>query len=260
MPSSSLSARCVYLGGRLLVRGVEGRKTVRRSPLTVEGRDGGLFVVFRFGALVGLGTGDQEMDEVRSLLETHVLDRDPTAEEERVELTVDPEGPDDVGPEGEILLSQLDLDRANVVANVIAKSTVLAHYEREVAMVFDRVEGLAIQLRDGAGAASGRELMKEIGQTLLIQTHMVGRVEVREKPGITWTDPLMDRLYGSLAHEYELTDRDRALSRKLDLISDVAGTYLELVDTRKSLRLEWYIVILILVEIVILVWDLTGKI
>ncbi|MGD8320435.1 MAG: hypothetical protein PVJ02_08275, partial [Gemmatimonadota bacterium] len=59
-----------------------------------------------------------------------------------------------------------------------------------------------------------------------------------------------------LAREYELAERDRALSRKLEIISDVAETYLELLDTRKSLRLEWYIVILILIEIVLFLWQI----
>ena len=42
---------------------------------------------------------------------------------------------------------------------------------------------------------------------------MVGRVEVAEKPEIVWDDPRLDRLYERLATEYELRDRDRALSR-----------------------------------------------
>jgi uncharacterized Rmd1/YagE family protein len=83
---------------------------------------------------------------------------------------------------------------------------------------------------------------------------MVGRVEVGEKPAMTWDEPELDRLYERLAQEFELPDRDRALTRKLEVISDVAGTYLELLDTRKSHRLEWYIVILIVAEIV--AWEL----
>ena len=42
------------------------------------------------------------------------------------------------------------------------------------------------------------------------------------------------------------------------MTEDVAGTYLELLDTRKSVRLEWYIIILIAIEIVLFLWDLFG--
>ncbi len=135
----------------------------------------------------------------------------------------------------------------------------LSHYEERVAAVFDRVEALAVQLREATVPASSRELLRQIGETLLIRTRMVGRVEVSEKPEITWDDPELDRLYGRLALEYELADRDRALTRELALVSDVAGTYLELLDTRKSVRLEWYIIILIAIEIVLFLWDLFGR-
>ncbi|MCG6956949.1 MAG: hypothetical protein LJF04_13245 [Gemmatimonadetes bacterium] len=35
-------------------------------------------------------------------------------------------------------------------------------------------------------------------------------------------------------------------------------TVLELLNTRKSIRLEWYIVALIVVEIVLLIWQMLG--
>jgi uncharacterized Rmd1/YagE family protein len=85
---------------------------------------------------------------------------------------------------------------------------------------------------------------------------MVGRVEVTEKPEITWDDPKLDRLYERLSIEYELRERDRALSRKLELISHTAQTYLNLLQHRQSLRVEWYIVLLIVVEIVLFIYDL----
>ncbi|HVN25029.1 MAG TPA: RMD1 family protein, partial [Syntrophorhabdales bacterium] len=88
-----------------------------------------------------------------------------------------------------------------------------------------------------------------IGDVLLIQAQTVGRVEVTEKPEITWDQPALDRLYERLAAEYELHDRDLALSRKLELVSRTAETYLDLLNSRQNIRLEWYIVVLILVEI-----------
>jgi uncharacterized Rmd1/YagE family protein len=143
------------------------------------------------------------------------------------------------------------------VAHILAKSAVLAHYEEGVAATFDRIEQLAEQLRRGAGQrAAGRDLLPQIGGTLMVQVQTVGRVEVTEKPEITWDHPDLDRLYERLSQEYELRDRDIALTRKLEFISDTAQTYLDLLQTRQSLRLEWYIIFLIFVEIVLSVYDL----
>jgi uncharacterized Rmd1/YagE family protein len=79
----------------------------------------------------------------------------------------------------------------------------------------------------------------------------VGRVEVAEKPEIVWDDAALDRLYEHLAAEYELRDRDRALTRKLEVASRTVETYLDMLQHRQTLRVEWYIVTLILVEIVL---------
>ena len=84
----------------------------------------------------------------------------------------------------------------------------------------------------------------------------MGRAEVAEKPEITWDDAELDRLHERLGVEYELHDRDVALSRKLDLVAHTAQTYLDLLQNRQSIRLEWYIVILIAVEIVLILYDI----
>jgi uncharacterized Rmd1/YagE family protein len=128
-----------------------------------------------------------------------------------------------------------------------------------VAKEFDRVEGLAHSLGRGVRPARPKELLREIGSVLLIQTSTVGRVEIAEKPEMAWDDPELDRLYERLSVEYELRDRDSALTRKLELISRTAEMYLELLHNRRSLRVEWYIVFLIAVEIVLILYDIFVK-
>ncbi len=53
-----------------------------------------------------------------------------------------------------------------------------------------------------------------------------------------------------------LRDRDRALDRKLDIVSRTVETLLGLVQTRSSLRVEWYIVLLIVAELVLSLYPL----
>jgi uncharacterized Rmd1/YagE family protein len=180
-----------------------------------------------------------------------------TPESENVAIALASDQGERIDAQGTLRLQEASLERLQVVAHVLAKSTVLAHYEERVAAIFDRIEHLAEQLHHEAGLrASGRDLLRQIGDVLLTQTQTVGRVEVTEKPEITWDHPDLDRLYERLSLEYELRDRDRALTRKLELISRTVQTYLDLLQNRQSLRVEWYIVLLILVEIALLVYDL----
>jgi uncharacterized Rmd1/YagE family protein len=66
---------------------------------------------------------------------------------------------------------------------------------------------------------------------------------------ITWQHPELDSLFVRLQTEFESTKRFSALDRKLDLISRTVGTVLALLQNRRSLRVAWYIVVLIVVEI-----------
>ncbi|MGL4186352.1 MAG: RMD1 family protein, partial [Thiotrichaceae bacterium] len=63
-------------------------------------------------------------------------------------------------------------------------------------------------------------------------------------------------LYLQLEDEFELQERHVALERKLQVISNTAETLLDLLQTQQSQRVEWYIVILIVVEIALTLYEL----
>jgi required for meiotic nuclear division protein 1 len=93
--------------------------------------------------------------------------------------------------------------------------------------------------------------LKLIGNALLVQHRMSGRVEIAEKPDALWDRPDLERLYARLEDEYELKERVDALSRKLAVIAETANMLADIIDTRRSLRLEMIVVLLIAFEITI---------
>ena len=66
-----------------------------------------------------------------------------------------------------------------------------------------------------------------------------------------WDRPDLERLYARLEDEYELKERVDALSRKLAVVAETANTLADIIDTRRSLRLELVVVVLIAFEVVI---------
>jgi required for meiotic nuclear division protein 1 len=66
-----------------------------------------------------------------------------------------------------------------------------------------------------------------------------------------WDRPDLERLYARLEDEYELKERVDALNRKLAVVAETANTLADIIDTRRSLRLELIIVVLIALEIVV---------
>ena len=61
----------------------------------------------------------------------------------------------------------------------------------------------------------------------------------------------LGRLYARLEDEYELKERAQALSQKLSVIADSAEVLGDIIDTKRSFRLEVIIVVLIAVELLI---------
>jgi uncharacterized Rmd1/YagE family protein len=85
---------------------------------------------------------------------------------------------------------------------------------------------------------------------------MVGRVEIQDKPELIWDQPELERLYVRLEAEYELRERNSILERKLAIISRTAETTINLLHNRRILRVEWYIVILIVIEVLLYSYEM----
>lgn len=226
------------------------------TPVTFDATDGGFAILFRFGAAAAVGLTPNA--EARLLRQASLAVEAPMANHavEDVDVLVDPSGPEGVDAHGRVRLHELSRERAQLLASVLAKSAVLADYEEQVAAVFDRIDPLSHDLQASRLPRRRRALLRELGDVLAIQARMVGRAEISEKPDVIWDVPALDRLYEHLAKEYELLPRDQALSRKLDLIADATGTYLDLLHNRHALRVEWYIVLLIVVAILLHLYDL----
>jgi uncharacterized Rmd1/YagE family protein len=76
---------------------------------------------------------------------------------------------------------------------------------------------------------------------------------------LLWDRPDLERLYARLSDEFEIQERFDALNRKLDLIARTVETVLELLQNRRTLRVEWYIVGLIVFEIVLTIGQLVYQ-
>ncbi len=144
-----------------------------------------------------------------------------------------------------------------MVAEALAKSVVLARHEREVAAVFDTTEPLARELAQSGRISGGRaSILKNIGNALSVRHRVTGPVAVSEKPDILWDKPHLERLYARLEDEYELKEREELLNGKLAVISETAQVLTDIIDTRRSLRLEVIIVLLILFEVIMTIYQL----
>jgi uncharacterized Rmd1/YagE family protein len=248
---TTFKARALLIGERLDLRSWENVETLATTPLAVALHGSGVAVLFRYGAVVFFNAAPQDEISFLEAIRPKVVHAYATPETETVEIRVVPAAKEIISG-GVVTLDKLTVERLQLIADALAKSVVLALYESRVAAAFERTEPLARQL-EHAGKISGRprELLKNIGGTLQVDHLMVGRVAVLEKPELLWERPELEGLFIRLEDEFELRERHEILEQKLRVVSRTAETLLELIHSRHSLRVEWYIVILIVVEIML---------
>ncbi|HXP98051.1 MAG TPA: RMD1 family protein [Telmatospirillum sp.] len=254
---SAISVRTLLVGLRIDTKNLEQGPVLATSPLTIRAGARGRAVLFRYGVVVLFDLDPIEEVSFLDSLKRLVVEPVEPPEAEDTKLHLHPEGEDRVEHSGAIVFAQATPERLQLLADILGKNAVLDHYEHRVALVFDRIDPLAATLqRKGDFGSQGKELLQQIGGVLLTQQRMVGRVEVLEKPEVLWDRPSLERIYLRLEDEYELRERSRVLDRKLDLIARTSETLLELVQNRRSMRVEWYIVILIVIEILLSAGDM----
>ncbi len=252
---TAIRARALCIGERIDLRAFEATERLASAPLTVAAGAHGCAVLFRYGVVVLLDMGSLEEVAFLRNLEPLVGDRFQAPETEEAEIA--PSSHEQEGVVGGMIhLKESSVERIQLLAEILAKSVMLSHYETSVAQVFERIEPMARRLQEGRGWRRGADLTRYIGGTLMIQQKMVGRVEILEKPELLWERPELERLHARLEDEYELRERHLALERKLDLVSHTAQTLLDMLQNTRSLRVEWYIVVLILLEIGLSLYDL----
>lgn len=217
----------------------------------------GAIFVFRYGVIVLFGASQEVEHSLLARLGDHIIDRLETPEVETATIEIKPDAEEQVDASGHIILREPSSERLLLTATVLARSAVLARDEIRIAEAFDRIEPLvhALQTQGRAGLPI-RRVMQHIGDVLAAQHRVVGRAQISEKPDLLWDHPDLDRLYGRLEMEYELGDRARVIERKLEVIGDAADVLLDLVQDKRSVRLELAVIVLIAFEIFLTLFEM----
>jgi required for meiotic nuclear division protein 1 len=254
-----ISAHALQVGDRINTAGFEG-EVVSNTPVALRIGSSGLAVVFRYGAVVLLNlTADQEAVFLERL-HSRTFGKIAPYEEEWAKIQVARESDEPIPAGGPISVREMSVERLLVVADALAKSVVLARDEKEVTNVFDVIEPFARELaRFGRTSKSRTDLLKLLGNALLVQTRVSGRVAAAEKPDVLWDRPDLERLYARLEDEYELSERVETLNRKLAVIADTASALADIVDTKRAVRLELIVIFLIAFEIVVTAYEIFAR-
>jgi uncharacterized Rmd1/YagE family protein len=253
--NNPFKGQAVLVGERIDLRSFSATQSVATNPLTIP-TAGGVVTLYRHGVVVFFDVSPMDQAVFLAQLRAFVANPYAAPETESLEIRLEAGGREGVTA-GVASLEVITVERLQIIADVLSKSALLSLYERSVAGEFDRIEPLAVELeRSGRIRSNSRDLLKELGAMLLVEQRMVGRAEITEKPEVLWEHPQLEGLFARVEDEFDITDRHTALERKLNLISQTAHTVLELMSSKHALRVEWYIVMLIVLEILLTLYQM----
>jgi uncharacterized Rmd1/YagE family protein len=153
---------------------------------------------------------------------------------------------------GRLVVDRLTPGRAGIIALTVAQSAAMEYYERIVDNLTSKTRDLVERLEvRGVVPMRTRQLNRFIGEAIGTRSEVLSVLHLLDRPDATWDDPAMDRIYGDLRAEFDLTDRYGALESKLTSVQEALELLLGTARDRRLVALETAIVALIVIEIVL---------
>ncbi|MCO4755294.1 MAG: RMD1 family protein, partial [Bacteriovoracaceae bacterium] len=138
------------------------------------------------------------------------------------------------------------------ISHAIAQSLRLSHIEDDVLRLMKVNRKIPKDLaQTGKIKKSKKEISKLQGELYLKKTKMSFEYSILDKPEFFWLYPEFDSFYSRTIDYLELRPRIEILSKKIQTIDEILSILSNELNHRHSSRLEWIIILLILIEIVI---------
>lgn len=252
----SCEVNAVLIGSDINLRELTNIQTTRKEPVLTQLSETSVAMIFSYGAIVFFNATTSSSVELITRCQRFANNLLSTPETEQFTVIFQPEQPEGI-VKNKISIKKFTKEHTEIIANALAKSTILEYHENRIGNLFNKIEPIAKNL-EGRGRLGNRphDMLKHIGASLLMAQEIVGKIEITEKPLLLWDHGELEPLYMQLIEDLEIIARQNSLERKIDLISDTAQISLDVLQQHHSHRLEWYIIILIAIEIVLQLYEI----
>ncbi|WP_338732780.1 RMD1 family protein [Mangrovimonas cancribranchiae] len=150
-----------------------------------------------------------------------------------------------------VILPYLDTEMIRLVVLNASQSVALNRYSEITEELLEETNKHTLYLeRKGKLDISGNKLKRFIGKTLNIKNKISENLYIFDAPEITWESEQLNRLNTDLKQSFDLTDRYHLIHDRIEIIKENLELFKDIMDHKESSKLEWIIIILILVEVV----------
>ena len=207
--------------------------------------------VFRYGVVSFFGYSEGEISqllmEIKPFCEewrqsdiTETMELELVSDREKAKLDND-----------KVILPQSNIEGIRLALLHLSQSVALDHYAglSEQAMKETRQHTTYLE-QNGKLDIGGKKLKRHIAKVLNINNQISENLYIFDSHEVVWEDQELDRLDKGLKQIFDLKERYRNIKEQGVVIKENLSLFMNIMDHRESSRLEWIIIILILVEVV----------
>jgi len=209
-------------------------------------------LIFRYGIAVLINTS--EIFEKRILIFLQPFISEPISPQnfEEIKVVINPEVFENKVLFNKVILNQEDEKYYLILGMLLAQALALEAYEKradelltEFSSRFQRLVPIINRLLF-PGTSS---IIRNIQEVTTLHQEIIAKLEVLDKPELTWERKEYDSLYFDFSEELDLGERISVLEQKLSLLKSHMEMALDIISTRRMEILEIVIIILIFLSI-----------
>lgn len=152
---------------------------------------------------------------------------------------------------GYVNLPEFSVDKLRLIMLNISQSVALDSYALISELILEETNTHTIYLEEkGKLDISGKKLKKYIGKVLNIKNKISENLYIFDSHDVTWDDEILNKFDQDLKKAFDLKDRYRSIQDQIEVIKENLELFKDIMFHRESSKLEWIIIILILVEVV----------
>jgi uncharacterized Rmd1/YagE family protein len=214
---------------------------------------GKFLYLFNYGAVVFANYSDLEKSDLLKFLRSY--SEKPVEIEFKEDLLVEINAEQKpVFGYSSVQLPSADENVTRIIMLNIAQSVVMDFYETLGNQILDSTKKFTEDLElYGKIKISQKNLIKFIGKTLNIKNSIFDNLYIFNSHDITWENEYLEQVDKNLKEMFDIKMRFRELDYELKIVEDNLRLFTELSQNRESTRLEWIVILLILMEVIDLV-------
>lgn len=151
-----------------------------------------------------------------------------------------------------VSVPKIDPFLLRIVMLNIAQSVALEYYEVLTNELITSSKHYILELENqGKLSISKTNLLKYIGKVLNVKNSIVDNLYILDDPNLVWDNEELNLLNRNLKTNFDINPRFKDLDYRLQIVEHNLTLFTDVLNVRESNRLEWIIIILILIEIAI---------